>query len=282
MKIELLGFPTTQGIPRPDRRHAPEVLRAAGLLGLLQQYGSAVTDLGDMALTAGLMADSWPVRVQKVVESAQRQAALWQAEHQPDTLMLTIGGDHATALGTLLALAQQGEEFDVLWIDAHGDFNTLATSPSGNPHGMILSLACGLLPDYLGAQIHPSQLRLWGIRDLDQGERRLLEAHRVEVLTPDQVRAQHQRLIASLKPKVYLSFDVDSVDPSEAPGTGTPVPNGFRAVEALELVREIARSRQVLAMDLVEFHPEKDRNDLTRALSLAVIETVLSELSGRP
>ncbi|HLO04334.1 MAG TPA: arginase family protein [Symbiobacteriaceae bacterium] len=277
MKIELLGFPTTLGIPRPDRRHAPEVLRAAGLLDLLRQHASAVADLGDMSLSAGQVADSWPDRVQKVVDSARRQVALWQERHEADSLMLTVGGDHSTALGTLLTLAARGEEFDVIWIDAHGDFNTLATSPSGNPHGMVLSLACGLLPHYLDAHLHPSQLHLWGIRDLDEGERRLLEHHRVEVRTPDQVRQRTEAIIANLKPNVYLSFDIDSVDPSEAPGTGTPVPNGFRTAEALHLVTRIAQTKQVLALDLVEFHPDKDQNDMTRELSLAVIRTVIEE-----
>lgn len=282
MKIELLGFPTTLGIPRPDKRHAPEVLRAWGLLDLLRQHASVLTDLGDMSLPTGQAADSGPDRVQKVVDHAQKQVALWQQNHQDDHLMLTVGGDHSTALGTLLTLAARGEEFDVLWIDAHGDFNTLATSPSGNPHGMVLSLACGLLPTYLGAHLHASQLHLWGIRDLDEGERRLLEHHKVEVLTPDEVRDQTEAIIANLKENVYLSFDVDSVDPSEAPGTGTPVPNGFTSKEALHLVRRIAQTKRVLALDLVEFHPDKDQNDLTRDLSLAVIKTVLEEQRRRP
>jgi arginase len=277
MKIELLGFPTTLGIPRPDRRHAPEVLRESGLLDLLRQTGTTLKDLGDMGLEPGLVADSWPKRVQKVVDAARRQIALWHAHHEPGSLMLTVGGDHSTALGTLLALAAQGEPFDVVWIDAHGDFNTLATSPSGNPHGMVLSLACGLLPEYLGAHLHPSQLHLWGIRDLDEGERRLLEHHNVEVLTPDQVRQQMEALVASLKPNVYLSFDIDSVDPSEAPGTGTPVPGGFRTAEVLHLVTRIAQTKQVLALDLVEFHPDKDQDEMTRDLSLAVIRTVIEE-----
>lgn len=277
MKIELLGFPTTLGIPRPDRRHAPEVLRASGLLDLLNQHATELTDLGEMSLLPGLVADSWPDRVQKVVDAAHRQVALWQQQHQPENLMLTIGGDHSTALGTLLTLAAQGEPFDVIWIDAHGDFNTLATSPSGNPHGMVLSLACGLLPGYLGAHLHPSQLHLWGIRDLDEGERRLLEHHKVEVLTPDEVRDQTEAIVANLKERVYISFDVDSVDPSEAPGTGTPVPNGFTSKEALHLVRRIAQTKQVLALDVVEFHPDKDQKDLTRDLSLSVIQTVIEE-----
>jgi arginase len=277
MKIELLGFPTTLGIPRPDRRHGPESLRVAGLMDRLRLHTSAVADLGDMTIPSGQVSDAWPDRVQKVIEVARRQVALWREHHEADSLMLTVGGDHSTALGTLLAVAEQGQEFDVVWVDAHADFNTLATSPSGNPHGMVLSLACGLLPEYLGAHLKPLQLHLWGIRDLDEGERRLLTEHQVEVKSPDQVREELERLIANLKPNVYLSFDVDSVDPSEAPGTGTPVPDGFRTAEALQIVTRIAQTKKVLALDLVEFHPDKDQDDLTRDLSLAVIETVIEE-----
>jgi arginase len=279
MKIELLGFPTTLGLPRPDRRHGPEALRSAGLGERLSRIGASLTDLGDLALSPGLHNDPNPVRVKKVVEAACRQRAVWQERHEAGSLMLTVGGDHSTSLGTIMALAAQGHDFDVVWVDAHGDFNTLETTPSGNVHGMVLALACGLMPEYLAGSILPSQLNLWGIRDLDEGEERLLAQHHVKVFDPDGVRQNLEQLIAGLKPNVFLSFDIDSVDPSEAPGTGTPVPNGFRTEEALAIVTRIAQSRRLLALDVVEFHPDKDRENLTQDLALAVIQTVIEEQS---
>ncbi|OTA41460.1 MAG: hypothetical protein A6D92_06470 [Symbiobacterium thermophilum] len=99
-----------------------------------------------------------------------------------------------------MALAALGYDFDVVWVDAHGDFNTVETSPSGNPHGMVLALATGLLPDAMDGVIRPDRLRLWGIRDLDPGERRLLSEARVEVVSPAEVRARRAELLAGLRP----------------------------------------------------------------------------------
>lgn len=276
MAIQLLGFPTTLGLPRQALRHAPEVLRAAGLTQQLQNSGQVVEDLGDMALEPGSATAPVPERVQKVVDAARRQADLWHLSHKPGDLMLTIGGDHTTSLGTIWALAEMGRTFDVVWIDAHGDFNVLETSPSGNPHGMVLALACGLMPSFMPKVIDPSSLRLWGIRDLDPGERALLGRERAEVLDPGQVRHEWERIVKRLKPNVFLSFDIDSVEPAEAPGTMTPVPGGFHRHEALDLVADLARHRNLLALDVVEYHPDRDQNGVTADLALAVVNTAIS------
>lgn len=279
MTIHLLGFPTTLGLPRDSQRHAPEALRASGLVSFLSQLGSQVVDHGDMALPPGLRSDPVPVRIEKVVEAARRQQKHWQQVARPGDLMLTVGGDHSTSLGTIMALAAMGYDFDVVWIDAHGDFNTAATSPSGNPHGMVLSLAAGLLPEALPRIIPPDRLRLWGIRDLDPGEQRLLREAKVEVLSPAEVRTRRAQLIASLRPNVFVSFDIDSVDPAEAPGTMTPVPGGFSQREAVALVADIVRGRNLLALDLVEFHPDRDAGGLTERLAHAVLRAALGEWS---
>lgn len=168
------------------------------------------------------------------------------------------------------------QRFDIIWIDAHGDFNVLETSPSGNPHGMVLTLACGLMPEFMTGVVTPESLQLWGIRELDSGERRLLEREHVTVLTPEQVRRDPDQLVRGLKPNVFISFDIDSVEPAEAPGTMTPVPGGFGSAEALELVAAIVRNRRVLVLDIVEFHPDRDRNDITVNLALAVAETAIT------
>lgn len=276
MAIQLLGYPTTLGLPRTAAVHAPEALRGAGLMARLTRLGQPVIDHGDMALPPGRRDIPVADLVRQVVEAARVQKEHWLQHLRPGDLPLTIGGDHSTSLGTIWALAELGHDFDVVWIDAHGDFNILETSPSGNPHGMVLSLATGLLPDLLPRLISPQQLRFFGIRDLDPGERALLERERVEVPSPDQVRQERERLLRRLKPHVFLSFDIDSVDPSEAPGTMTPVPHGFRREEALGLVAAIARQRKIIALDLVEYHPDYDRDGITAALALDVLTTALT------
>ncbi len=271
MGIELLGFPTTLGLPRQARQHGPEVLRAAGLEERLERSGWSVRDLGNLPLPEGVVTDPAPVRVQKVVDVARIQAEHWLHVHTPGELMLTVGGDHTTALGTLWALSLLGRPCDVIWIDAHGDFNLVGTSPSGNPHGMVLALACGLMPQFMPRITMPSSLHLWGIRDLDAEEALLLRHEQIAVLSPDAVRADLARLIDRLGPDVYISFDVDSVEPVDAPGTMTPVPGGFRGAEALDLIGRIARERRIVAMDVVEFHPDYDRDGITAALAVAAI-----------
>ncbi len=273
MTIELLGFPTTLGLPREAFRHGPEAMRTGGLVTQLETLGQKVIDLGDLVPPPGNTAHAVPVRVQQVVEAARWQADTWVKKHENENLMMTLGGDHTTSLGTIWALIRMGHSFDVVWVDAHGDFNIIETSPSGNPHGMVLSLACGLMPQFMKRIITPSDLKLWGIRDLDEGEKRLLTDYSVEVLDPGQTRKSWSQILDRLKPEVFLSFDIDSVEPEEAPGTMTPVPGGFRSKEALELVAQIANRRRLLAVDIVEFHPDKDRESRTLNLAMEVAYT---------
>jgi arginase len=283
MSIHLLGFPTTLGLPREAYRHAPEALRKAGLLSSLEGLGAEIRDAGNIPIGQGNPADPVEVRLDKVVEAARLQADFWQKICRPGDLMLTLGGDHSTSLGTLWALTELGRPFDVVWIDAHGDFNVVKTSPSGNPHGMVLALACGLMEPWMPKLIEPQILHLWGIRELDAGEQALVNQFQVEVISPEEARKGSHGLIDQLQPDVFLSFDVDSVDPAEAPGTMTPVPGGFTSQEALALVQRIAETRNLLAVDIVEFHPDQDQQDRTLNLAQKVAAAVvLGQLQRNP
>lgn len=280
MAVQLLGMPTTLGLPRQALRHAPEVLRSLGLVRSLERLGVRVEDLGDLPLPSR-SAETTEGRIQAVVEIAYRQAEFWLARQVKEDLMLTIGGDHSASLGTIWALHKMARPCDVIWIDAHGDFNVVETSPTGNAHGMVLSLACGLFPNAMSRIVEPNTLHLWGIRDLDVGERALLRNQQIAVYNPAAVRTQWTELIDRLGPNVYISFDIDSVEPAEAPGTLTPVPDGFSRKEALELVADIARQRNVVALDIVECHPDQDSGQLTTNLAIAVAQTVVSNQFDR-
>ncbi len=276
MAIELLGFPTTLGLPRSAHRHGPEALRGAGLIPILAAQGLEVKDFGDLIPPQGNSAHSPAVRVQQVVEAARWQAETWVRKHESGNLMLTLGGDHSLSLGTLWALHQMDLSYEIVWVDAHGDFNVIDTSPTGNPHGMVLSLAVGLMGQFMPSIIRSSAMHLWGIRDLDSGERALLSQHKAEILSPQEFRRDPIQAIERLGPNVYLSFDIDSIDPSEAPGTGTPVPGGFSSREALDLVADLAKRRNLIVVDLVEFHPDLDRDTDTLELALDVAQTALT------
>jgi arginase len=217
-----------------------------------------------------------------VIASAHRQSDAFVDAHDPDALTITLGGDHTTSLGTVMAMSQLGVPFDVVWLDAHADFNTPITSPSGNPHGMVLALLAGLT-SYLPQVIGPWRLHLWGVRDLDPGERELLGVLGVDVQDVAATRTEWPRLLGTLGRNVLLSFDCDCCQPNVAPGTMTPVAGGFDRADVLHIVRQIAECRRVLALDVVELHPDRDREDRTAELARDIILAVTraSVRSGR-
>ena len=277
MRAQLLGFPTALGMPRVVSEEGPAALRRIGLVQALEHV-LEVTDLGDMPVVRPEAGEGVGRLLQKVIVTARRQASVFAAAYTADSLPITLGGDHTTSLGTALALAQLGLSFDVVWLDAHGDFNTPITSRSGNPHGMVLAILAGLTP-YLPQIVAPCRLHLWGVRDLDSGERSLLEALGVDVRDIAATRAGWPALLGSLARNVLLSFDCDCCQPDVAPGTMTPVPDGFERAEALRIVEQLSESRRVLALDMVELHPDRDRQNHTARLARDVVLTVAAAQS---
>ena len=272
MRAQLLGFPTALGLPRLVSEDGPAAVRRVGLVQALEHV-LEVTDLGDLTVERPQPGDGVDRRLRRVLAAARRQAEAFRNAYAADALPITVGGDHTTSLGTALALSQLGLSFDVVWLDAHGDFNTPITSPSGNPHGMVLALLAGLTP-YLEQAVPPWRLHLWGVRDLDPGERSLLEALGVDVRDVAATRAAWPGLLRVVGRNVLLSFDCDCCQPEVAPGTMTPVANGFERAEVLRMVRQVALARRVLALDVVELHPDLDHEDCTAELARDVVLAV--------
>jgi len=272
MRAQLLGFPTALGLPRLVSEHGPAAVRRVGLVEALAHVLD-VTDLGDLAVERPQPGDGVDRLLGRVMAAAGRQAEAFTDAYDDGALTITVGGDHTTSLGTALALTRLGLSFDVVWLDAHGDFNTPVTSPSGHPHGMVLALLAGLTP-YLPQAVQPWRLHLWGVRDLDPGERSLLTALGVEVRDVDATRTEWPGLLRAVRRDVLVSFDCDCCQPDVAPGTMTPVANGFERAEVLRMVRQIGEARRVLALDVVELHPDRDRQNRTARLAHDVILTV--------
>src|SRR5262249_1000295 len=152
----------------------------------------------------------------RVMAAAGRQAEAFTDAYDDGALTITVGGDHTTSLGTALALTRLGLSFDVVWLDAHGDFNTPVPSPSGPPHGTVLALLGGPPPS-LPQAVPPWRLHLWGVRDLDPGERSLLNALGVDVRDVDATRAEWPGLLRAVGRDVLVSFDCDCCQPEVAP-----------------------------------------------------------------
>src|SRR5262245_16179342 len=265
MYAQLLGFPTTLGMPRAALEEGAAGRRPLGRGEELEQVLD-VPDLGDLAIEWPEARGGVDLLLRKVIAAAHWQARTFTAAHAADALPITLGGDHTTSLGTALALNQLGLSFDVVWLDAHADFNTPITSPSGNPHGMVLALLAGLT-SYLPQIVAPWRLHLWGVRDLDPGERALLGVLGVDVRDVSVTRAEWPSLLRALGRNVLLSFDCDCCQPDVAPGTMTPVANGFDRAAVLHIVWQFAQTRRVLALDVVELHPDRDREDRTAGLA---------------
>jgi arginase len=277
MRAQLLGVPTALGMPRVVSEDGPTALRRIGLVQALEQFVE-VTDFGDMPVEKPGTGDGQGQLLEKVIDTAYLQANAFTDIYAADCLPITLGGDHTTSLGTALALAQLGVPFDVVWMDAHADFNTPITSPLGHAHGMVLAILAGFTP-YLPQIVAPGRLHLWGARDLDVGERQFLEAMGVDVRDPVAMRTEWPDLVRDLSQNVLLSFDCDCCQPDVAPGTLTPVAGGFERPEALGMVREVSSRRRVLALDVVELHPDLDFKNRTARLARDVILTVAAAQS---
>jgi arginase len=205
---------------------------------------------------------------------------------------VVVGGDHTVAIGSVaglrLALGAR-RRLGLVWVDAHPDLNTPETTPSNHGHGMPLSALIGLGHPVLvnaggirGAKLGPGDVALVGIRDIDPGEARLIETHpELHAVTAQQIRRLGLR--EALRPvldwaqqldALHLSFDLDAVDPGEAPGVTTPVPGGLTAVEAEEVVTAFGSTGRLRTADVVEHLPIRDQNGRTARLAAALIEAL--------
>jgi arginase len=194
-----------------------------------------------------------------------------------------IGGDHSLAMGSIAASVRRHERLAVVWIDAHADFNTMATSPTGNPHGMPLSAACGLgdarLTGLFQRHVRPSDVVLIGARDIDPGEQELLDAHGVCQISVAQVRELGpEGLIGLIRERVgelpvHLSFDFDVISKEYFAATGTPVDGGLTPDEGAALLRALASSGlEVVASDWVEYDPRHETAEASGNIAQALFE----------
>ena len=210
-------------------------------------------------------------------------------------LPLVLGGDHSIAIGSVAGtsnhFARQGESIGLIWFDAHGDANTPDTTPSGNIHGMSLAVLLGMGdPDLVNLggrapKVLPRNTALIGIRDLDAGERETLKKCGVTTYTMRDVDERGMRdvvdeairLASDGTGGVHLSFDLDVVDPEDAPGTGTPVWGGITYREAHLAMEMVADRAQIVAIDLVEVNPVIDTQNMTGILAAELAQSVLGK-----
>jgi len=299
MNIHVLEMPIDFGASRHGSDMGPSAIRLAGLRARLESIGHRTekfeapvripsqeyVDPGNpKAKYLGPISEACSVLASEVERAAVAGA-----------FPLVLGGDHSVALGSLAGMGayarRTGERLGVLYVDAHGDFNTPETSPSGNIHGQCLAAACGYgLPELVdlhapGRKVDPERVCFVGVRDLDPGERALMREAGVTVFTMSDIDRQGfpavvRQVADFFREKadlVHVSFDMDVLDPMFAPGTGIPLAAGLTNREALLLMEEMSETGLVRSAELVEVNPVLDVRNQTAVLAVALAARLLGE-----
>jgi arginase len=298
-KIRIIGVPMDLGASRRGVDMGPSALRVAGLQAKLKQLGRQVEDIGNIIVKQP-EEQHYGVKNAKYLEeisvTCKGLADIVGKTLDEDLLPLVLGGDHSIAVGTAGGAAahyhKESKRIGLIWLDAHGDMNTPESSPSGNVHGMPLASIMGYGPPELTdlggikPMVEPRNIALVGIRDLDAKERRLVKDSGVHIFTMRdidergmrEVMAEALRFAGDDTAGIAVSLDMDFVDPSDAPGVGTPVRGGVTYREAHLALEMIADSRAMVSFELVEINPVIDLHNTTATLG---VELVLSSLGKK-
>jgi arginase len=294
--VHVIGVPLDLGGNRRGVDMGPSALRIAGLGEKIAQLGRRVVDTGDLPVAIPETqhhGDQHKKFIDEIARVCERVYQRARASLEAGALPVVLGGDHSLAAGSVAASSafarQRGLPIGLLWIDAHGDMNTPASTTSGNVHGMPLAALLGPEPRELSQlggfspTVTASHTAIIGVRNLDEREKDLVKNSGVHVFTMKDidrfgVAAVAERALEAVTvgtAGVHVSFDLDACDPSIAPGVGTPVKGGLNYREAHLLMELIAESDAMVALDLVEVNPTLDLRNTTAELGT---ELVLSAL----
>jgi arginase len=298
-RIAVLGAPIDMGASQRGTLMGPAALRTAGLLTLLETLGFDVADCGDLSVRdMADLVDTPPEKANHYREIQRWTRALSSRGYEiarAGAIPIFLGGDHSLSMGSVNAMARHwrevGRELFVLWLDAHADYNTPATTLTANMHGMAAAFLCGeggldgLLGDEPRAPIDPDQLELFGTRSIDRLEKDLLRERRVSVADMREidefgVGVPIRRVIEKVRARggvLHVSFDVDFLDPCLAPGVGTTVPGGATYREAHLVMEMLHDSGLVRSVDIVELNPFLDERGRTARTAVELVGSLFGQ-----
>ena len=296
-KIALLGAPTDIGAGHRGGSMGPEALRVAGLDHALKRLGYTVIDKGNLAGPAN--PNLAPVAgYRHLAEVTQWCEAVRDALHatlEEGLFPMLLGGDHCLAIGSIAGIAKycaaKDQPLTVLWLDAHADFNTPETSPSGNIHGMPVAVVAGYGPEALTGlghakpMIDPARIFQVGIRSVDRVEKRKvvesgLQVHDMRRIDENSMRKTMADIlgqVAEIGGHLHVSFDVDFLDPAIAPGVGTTVAGGPTYREAQLCMEMVYDSGLMRSLDIMELNPAYDDHNRTAELVVELVESLFGE-----
>ncbi|ANE45370.1 arginase [Paenibacillus swuensis] len=290
--LSILSVPFGYGAGRRGTEFGPEAIRLAGLNRQLKELGFHI----DKEVTLPVPSESGETHpnlkyLNEIIELNTNLAAEVAGVVNQGAFPLVLGGDHSIAIGTLGGLVQKYKNLGVIWFDAHADLNTEETSPSGNIHGMSLGVAMGRGPSLLtqikgaGPNLKPENIVLIGTRQLDQGERDFIRSSGIKCFTMHDIDRKGMSavmdealaIVTNGTDGVHLSFDIDSLDPLEAPGTGTKIPGGVSYREAHFALELMCESKKITSAEFVEVNPSLDSGNKTARLAVELIASLLGQ-----
>ncbi|MBB6714725.1 arginase [Clostridium gasigenes] len=301
MNISIISMPLFYGCDNPGVENGPKVLRDNNLINIFKKNHN-VTDMGDVYVEHAdainkYVANKKMKYLDEVINANIELANKVYSALENNTLPITIGGDHSLALGSVAGTSKYhgNDNIAVVWVDAHGDINTDETTPSGNIHGMPLAASMGIGHSDLtnlyfnGQKVKPENIFLLGVRDLDIGELELISKNNLNLWKIQDIQYRGINIVldefkASLKDKninnIHLSFDIDGLDPSYVPGTGTPVENGLTFLEGQNILETILDTNLVRSIDFVEFNPTLDKNNRTIETCTELLKIISNSLKN--
>ena len=296
--VEVIGAPSDLGANIRGANLGPQAIRIAGLHHQLSRMGIQVVDADDILVpTRECISDQASHRYRDVIAAlCSKLAAQVEQAMTNGHLPITIGGDHSLAIGSISGVSEfllkKDQRLGVIWFDAHADINSPQSSPSGNIHGMPVATLLGDgFPQLtsIGSQrskVLAKNVVLVGIRDLDEPEKSLCRQLGVHTFTTRDIDEQGMRqvvgkaleLAADGTGGVHVSFDLDAVDPSHAPGVSTPVEGGLSLREAHLALELIAENTEILSLDMMELNPTHDENQRTARLAVELVCSALGKV----
>lgn len=299
MKISITNVHLDLGAGRRGTDMGPSAMHVAGLVPRLQQIGHEVVDVESIAVGGSYESTSVgdpQARFLPAIRSVcERLADRVESNLENGYLPLVLGGDHAQAIGTISGLARflrrRKMRVGVVWVDAHTDMNTPDTTPSGNIHGMPLAVLLGRGPASLVAiagdepALRPEDVAIIGARDVDAAEVPLVKELGVRVYPMSELDSRGTatcvreavEIASAHTVGIHLSFDLDGVDPQDAPGVGTPVPGGLTLRESHLICETASRKGRLLGMEMVELNPTLDMQNKTGELAVWLIQSAMGK-----
>lgn len=293
-QVSIIGVPLDLGAGHRGVDMGPSAIRIAGLQAKLRKLGHDVVDAGDVACAVPETREPRDPKLRflrEIVESLESLADTVESVVRDGRFPIVLGGDHSIAMGTMAGLARVNPRQGLIYFDAHGDYNTPDTSPSGNIHGMPVSGILGVGDERLVnlGGVTPKALEsntvLIGLRDVDPAEAALLRASNIKCFTVRDIDEEGMAAIVrqaiDIASKgvdhVHCSFDLDVCDPRHAPGTGTPVQGGITLREA-HLAMEILHDSGVCtSYEIAEMNPIRDERNRTGDLAVKLIASALGQ-----